>query len=541
MIDLGPIIPVAAGVKSPPLVAGWQTMGAAELLQAVKANMDRSPNFALRLDNYLALDPDDEVAVNLLQKLEDEGLLPPTLTWETWRGHPVRLYCARADVPKTVQYKKGVHLELRTSSGNYVIIPPSVVKGQQYRFVREMEPSLLPKDTLAELAARVQALAHKVKPAPDFDAQHDSKHINPEIPLTTFEQGSRDNDIYTLALSLFLQGWSMAGVSNACLAVARGCRPPYPDKDVHVKVQSAWKAALRKDKPVATMTREWIKEMAGDGSFTVNDLIRELALEPGRKTYTTVYQALTAMRHNNDIVPVGNKRGVFRKVNNDAPVLDIMSAQVSPLDIRWPLGLHKAINFYAANIAVFAGETNSGKTAYLLNFVRENMEKWGGRIRYLSSEGGAQELRSRLNMFSHEFDIPIEQWLCVDWRERYDNFSDMVHPHWINIVDYLEVNDEFWKIGEPLKEIAQRLDTGIAVIAVQKKRGERLGRGGDFGAQRPRLYCTISKDPKSGNLVMRMEKGKAKISDAFDTMGGYNITFRIRNGCKLEKIQEEMV
>jgi len=541
MVDLGPIIPVAAGVKSPPLVAGWQTMSAAELLKAVKANMQRSPNFALRLDNYLALDPDDEAAVNLLQKMEDDGFLPPTLTWETWRGHPVRLYCARADTPKTVQYKKGVHLELRTSSGSYVLIPPSVVKGNKYRFVREMEPSLLPKDSLSELAARVQALAQKVKPVPDFDAQHDSRRLNPNIPLTTFEQGSRDNDLYTLALSLFLQGWSRDGVSNACLAVARGCRPPFPDKEVHIKVQSAWKAALQKAKPVAAMVREWINDLAGDGAFTVNDIIKELALEPGRKTYTTVYQALTALRQSNDIVPVGSKRGVFRKVNNDAPVLDILSAAVSPMDLRWPLGLHKAINFYPGNLAVFAGETNSGKTAYLLNFVMENLEQWGGRIRYLSSEGGVQELRSRLNLFSYEFGIPIEKWLCVDWRERYDNFQDIIHPHWINIVDYLEVNDEFWKIGEPLKEISKKLDTGIAVIAVQKKRGERLGRGGDFGTQRPRLYCTLGKDPKNSNLILRMEKGKAKISDAFDTNGGYRITFRIRNGCKLEKIQEEMV
>jgi hypothetical protein len=539
-VNLRPLIPIKAGMKGPPLMSAWQTMSHADLEAAVGACEGQYPNYGLRLDHYIALDPDDEKAIDLLQGLEDDGLLPPTLTWETWRGHPVRLYCARADVPKTIQYKRGIKLEVRTSSGNYCLVPPSVVNGKEYRIIRDDEPSLLPKDALAELARRVAEITAKIKPEPEFGRPAE-KGINPEIPLVTLQDGSRNNDIYTIALSLFLQGWSMAGVANVCLAAAKGCNPPFPENEVHTRVASAYKASLQRDQPIAKLVREWVRDMSGGGVFTVQDVMRELALEQSRKVYQRIHHALGELRVAGDVVPAGNKRGQFRRVNNDAPRLDIMGEAVTPLAIKWPLGLHKAINFYEGNIAVIAGETNCGKTAYLLNLVKDNLEEWGNRIRYMTSEGGVQELRSRLNLFGKEFGMPIERWMPVDWRERYDNFADLIHPDFLNIVDYMEVNDEFWRIGEPIKEIAQRLEKGIAVIAVQKKRGERMGRGGEFAAQRPRLYCTIGKDPKSSNLILKMEKGKARVSDAFDTMGGYNVTFRIRNGVKLEKIQEEVV
>ena len=71
----------------------------------------------------------------------------------------------------------------------------------------------------------------------------------------------------------------------------------------------------------------------------------------------------------------------------------------------------------------------------------------------------------------------------------------------MNIIDYLEIPDQFWLVGGKLKEIYDKLDNGIATIALQKKFGQKLGRGAEFGLEKPRLYVTLEANPPEGNIA----------------------------------------
>ena len=105
--------------------------------------MRRNPksNRALRLDNFLVLDPDSEAAVALLDSMDKAGKLPPTVTYKTWRGFPQRIYKRIEGLSPFKIISNGIELEVRTGNGQYVIIPPSKVKNSQYQFEPGFSPA----------------------------------------------------------------------------------------------------------------------------------------------------------------------------------------------------------------------------------------------------------------------------------------------------------------------------------------------------------------------------------------------------------------
>ncbi len=136
------------------------------------------------------------------------------------------------------------------------------------------------------------------------------------------------------------------------------------------------------------------------------------------------------------------------------------------------------------NIGIIAGSPNSGKTAFLLNFIRLNQNKH--KIHLFSSEGGKEELRQRIS----KFDYPLDSWKFSAW-ERAGDFADVIKPDDINVIDYLEIHDEFYKIGGIIKSISDRLKNGFALIALQKNNGRDEGLGGSRGLEKPRLYLSM--------------------------------------------------
>jgi hypothetical protein len=108
-------------------------------------------------------------------------------------------------------------------------------------------------------------------------------------------------------------------------------------------------------------------------------------------------------------------------------------------------------------------------------------------IYYFSSEMGPQELKLRLSKFNRKL---------TDWnfypKERASDFADVIKPDAINIIDFLEIHDEFWKVGGKLMEIHDKLHKGIAIVAIQKDKNKEYGLGGMKGLEKPRLYLTLN-------------------------------------------------
>lgn len=279
-----------------------------------------------------------------------------------------------------------------------------------------------------------------------------------------------------------------------------------------------------------------IKEGAGDpGKKSLSARVREWVLtEPGLILTEHVHKnlelterglkkqandVLRRMVEEGKLTPCGDRRGCYRVIEESLEI-DWQAADVENIyQIAWPFELEKLVTLYPGNIVVLAGAQNVGKSAFLYNLIKLNQQTH--KIVYFNSESGPEEMKVRLSKFE---DIGIKDWRFLA-KERSTNFADAIFPNRLNLIDYLEITDNFYQIGGELKKIHDRLKKGIAVIALQKKTGAELGRGAEFALEKPRLY--LSMDPGKLKIV----KGKNWANPEINP-NGMIFSFKLIQGAK---------
>ncbi|OPX95470.1 MAG: hypothetical protein A4E58_02114 [Syntrophorhabdus sp. PtaB.Bin006] len=242
-----------------------------------------------------------------------------------------------------------------------------------------------------------------------------------------------------------------------------------------------------KEQTLANEVRDWV--LSSSGVFLSSQVVKELSLS-SRSDIKNVSKILERMAKPRGIIDKhGDKRGCYRLRETNLEEINFMGSDDTPLNILWPFYLESFYDVYPKTIAVVAGEPDSGKTAFLFRFCELNMESH--QIVYFNSEQGKHELKNRLKKFE---ETPLEKWQTkIKWYERSTNFHDVINPDAINVIDFLELHDDFFLIAKLLKQIHNKLRKGIAVIALQKDPGKSYGKGGIGGLELPRLYLTLNK------------------------------------------------
>jgi hypothetical protein len=260
-------------------------------------------------------------------------------------------------------------------------------------------------------------------------------------------------------------------------------------------------------------------------SFSLQDCYTSLHLQ-SKNEKAACRMAIKRLVELGEIEPTGTKQGVYHKVDKRAEVIDFINAQGEMLDIKWPFGIEKLCGIMPKNIVVVTGSPDTGKTAFLLDFIRKNMMKH--KCNYFSSEMGALELKSRLEKFPQ---LPLTGWNFKPM-ERSSNFSDVIRPDEINVIDFLEIHQDFYLIGQWIKDIFDKLNKGIAVIAIQKNTGKGvdIARGGVGSLEKPRLYITLSNNPHTLKIV----KAKNWANDMVNPNGMY-LRYKIVGGCQFKR------
>jgi len=236
---------------------------------------------------------------------------------------------------------------------------------------------------------------------------------------------------------------------------------------------------------ISQLVDDYIEESSG--MFTLQELCQYLDLNT-RELRQAAAQALKRRTKNKTIEKAGSRNGGYRKIEREVVEMDIQAPLSGDgLNITLPFGLHDLVKILPGNIVLVAGEQNAGKTAFLLNLIRMNMHK--SEVHYFNSESSQDELNLRLSNFPQ----PRDSWKFRAY-ERSSEFNDVVVPGHgkINVIDFLEIHDEFWRVGGLLKKIHNALEGAVAVIALQKNKGTDVGRGGTHSLELPRLYIAMA-------------------------------------------------
>jgi len=448
-----------------------------------------------KLSDIAVIDIDSESGFKKIRELAGETFQAPTVHTPKGGRH---LYCRwQPGLGNNVRGVDGVDLR---GEGGYVVAPPSVNghgKGwvwDEFLGIDTPIPPLPP--------AYVEAIRQVDRAA--------SRIIT---PTALFVAGRRNEDLFSLALSMARGRSRREEIYSYCSWVASQTGM---DDDINHLVASALERAGRGEKNLSNDVRDFVG--ATDGSFLISEVYRSLGID-GKQEKNAVRAALHRMRQEGLLEKGGKRDGEYRKLAKDCLVIDWKNAPTSEYDVSLPMDLNSLISVYPQNLLVIAGAPNSGKTALCIDIAKRNMNT--RRVLYFSSEMGDAETKLRLS--KHD-DCKVDDWK-VEFYERSDNFSDVIDPDALNIIDYLEAPAEFYRIGEYMGSIFSKLRKGIAVISIQKTKGQDLGRGGTFSSEKPRLYLSL-------------DGGVAKIVKAKNWKGDLNpngkiMQFNIIQGAKI--------
>ena len=514
-LELGfSVIPVQKGQKKPALSTWkeYQTrQPTAQEIEEWFSDSDNGPGIVCgKISGVLVLDADSEAGRKELESLIPDSLLTPICKtpkgWHYYFKHP------GGRITSTVRILPDVDIR---ADGTQVVAPPSV--GRKWI----VSPN---KAALAELPDSIkQVVCNGSSGSLDNSSSYSYSGLRARTMPNglDFGQGLRDESLFHIATVLRRGGMAQPDAEKVLEMLAKTTDPPFPTKEAMVKVRSAYSRVEESEKSLAEVIREWVLMTPGD--FSVTDVDRDLTLLT-RTDKNNRAKVLERLVKDGLIERAGNRRGWYRLIERDSHVLDWRNADTSTtIDLIWPFHIERLVTLYPKNVVVVAGSPNAGKTALLLNLIRLNMVDH--RIAYFSSEMGPEELKLRLNNFQ---DVGQDEWKFEAY-DRSANFADAVQPNAINLIDYLEVTTDFFKVGGEIKAIYDKLDKGVAVIALQKKKGAEYGRGAEFSLEKARLYLSMD----DGEL--RIVKAKNWGPDAKETGNNPNgriYHFSLVGGCK---------
>jgi hypothetical protein len=407
-------------------------------------------------------------------------------------------------------------------NGGYVLAPPSKnISGSQYTWeisLDECDPPSIPISFKNALIKNNNIYTHG-----DDNSCRQMSSLSSNVVSSLFQEGTRDQDLFHIANMLVKAGCEPEYLNKVLEILALNCNPPFPIKEAEDKIKSAIQRSGRRGGTLSSDVREWV--LSSSGVFLSSDIVNCLHLS-SRDDTKNLSKVLERLKNEGLIEKYGNKRGQFRTLDQEEEVIDFMSANTEPYPLRMPLGIHEYVSIHPGNVIVVAGESNAGKSAMCLNVGEMNCHDH--KVNYMSSEmhDGA-ELRIRLEKFGES----LENWKKIKFTFRTDNFPDKIDPDGLNIVDYLDegTDAEAYKMPMRIRQIADRLKGGVAVIALQKDPNKGLGFGGSGTLNRSRLYLTMS---RAG--VLKIEKGKIWRNENINPNGMF-CQFKLVGGAKFIK------
>ncbi len=244
------------------------------------------------------------------------------------------------------------------------------------------------------------------------------------------------------------------------------------------------------------------------------------------------------------------KHGRYRKINNERKLINFRGADTKNfVPINFPkalignstFGIESIVRLYPKSIIILAGVKGGTKTGFCLNLARENMNSpalarylYNGNaegycqepmVAYFSNELSSEELADRLESFGDDMDM----WNIIA-EERYSDFADVIYPDKINIIDALEVNMEAYRVADLIDSIHQRLNKGVAFIAMHKNYNAEYAAGGIYTAKKARLYLILQ------NNTLKVKHSKKTVDGA--RAEGRAWSFKFVNGAKYTNILE---
>ncbi|MCP3680302.1 MAG: hypothetical protein GY782_08655 [Gammaproteobacteria bacterium] len=412
------------------------------------------------------------------------------------------------------------------AEGGYVLVPPSANgNGKQYSWKQSIKDIAVP--FLPDAYIKYILLNNK------YSLTRAREGVNPvtfcdnllHSVTLSFSKGTRDEDFFHVMHCLIKGGMSQDNAREVAHRLLLTCEQPggdnYTEREVEEKIKSAIHRLNIKERNIMQEVRDYLVVTSGD--ISVTSCYNELHFVT-KEQKATVRQAFKRLADEGMIERSGTVAGRYRIVDRAEEEMDFLNASTDRVDIKLPLAIHDLCYLMPKNIVIVSGTSNAGKTTFLLNLVRENMHNH--KFYYFNSEMEAGEFKGRLTSSG----LSPEQWK-VKVFNRTHSFHDIIRPDDINIIDYMQIHDNFYEVGKFINAIFEKLKKGLCFIALQKNRNVDFGLGGERSIEKARLALAIDYNK------LKIVKGKNKVDRMIDPNRMW-CNFRLENNFHFIKTSE---
>jgi len=155
---------------------------------------------------------------------------------------------------------------------------------------------------------------------------------------------------------------------------------------------------------------------------------------------------------------------------------------------------------FSLSVVGIAGVTSSGKTSFLLETAELNVLTQSLPVYYWYNEMSEAKMIYRCE----DFPALIQAWKAGKFfpvMQSNFEFADVLQPDAINLVDYLDRDDDVFLIGGDIKKLYAPLNNGVVIFALQKKAHLDLGYGGNMSVKLSNLYIALDIKYQSGQSM----------------------------------------
>ncbi len=283
---------------------------------------------------------------------------------------------------------------------------------------------------------------------------------------------------------------------------------------------------------VSDLVNDWLQIHAGE-NFDLDTICRQLEIrERENRKYVAIELARKVSQKK---LRKNNKLYVY--INKEVEPIHWETANPEDkLDLSFPKGrdgtgfsFDGAIEIFPRDLIVIAGQSNYGKTGFVLNLVVENMGKYHCRL--MGNEYDERQFAARMQRFDWVDLFKEDGQPKFETIRRFEGHQDIILPDAVNVIDWLNLQgDKTYLISNVLQDIKASLNRGIAVVVIQKAEDKKLGRGGSFSQELASIYLTLD--------YQRLTVVKAKAWNHLNPNGkmyGFNLGDR---GTKFNNIHE---
>lgn len=260
---------------------------------------------------------------------------------------------------------------------------------------------------------------------------------------------------------------------------------------------------------------DWVRSATGE--FSSTSLAKDLSITDP-ETRDRIMSDLVTLKL---CEATGRKALMFRPISTEAPPIDWQHAKEDYFPIALPLGIGEYAGINPRALVLVAGETNGGKSYFSMLMAHANLKQNGGAhdtIHFWNSETTPMAIKANAT----RIDRTTDAWKGLVVRDRAEDFHQVIDPNGLNIIDYLQIEDDFYLVGKKLKAIFDALQTGVCVVFMQKNKGAAYAIGGAFTLHKPVLALSLNET--HGTNVCKIDKLKCPLM--YPNKEGSELDFR---------------